>query len=223
MRAYILTIDGQPRNSGLIASCEAAGIAAEVVIGVRGSALTPDELREQYDERASVFTLDRPMGRGEIGCALGHRQIVERFLAEQDDDWAVVLEDDAEVGQHLRAARDLARVGDAIGVAVGKPLAGIADAVRVAVRLSGVRHRGAVVAAVEDTVPVRVRHARIHRDHELEHALAEGSVRAAHARAELPVDLPAGGKVGHVEMPDEHAELASTRRGAVTAASSTGR
>lgn len=108
MRAYILTIDGQPRNTGLIASCEAAGIAAEVVIGVRGSALTPDELREQYDERASVFTLDRPMGRGEIGCALGHRQIVERFLAEQDDDWAVVLEDDAEVGQHLRAARDLA-------------------------------------------------------------------------------------------------------------------
>lgn len=107
MRAYILTIDGQPRNDGLIGSCEAAGIPVEVVIGVRGSALTDVEVRERYDERASVFTLDRPMGRGEIGCALGHRQIVEHFLATGGDDWAVVLEDDAQVGDHLRAARDL--------------------------------------------------------------------------------------------------------------------
>lgn len=107
MRAFILTVDGRPRNPGLVSGCEAHGVDAEVVTGVLGSTLTHAQLRERYSERGSVFTLDRPLGPGEIGCALGHRQIVEQFAWQTDDRWAIVLEDDAVIERHLAAVVDL--------------------------------------------------------------------------------------------------------------------
>lgn len=107
MRAYVLTVDGRPRNPDLVSGSLASGVPAEVVTGVLGSALTDGQLRERYSRRSSKFTLDRPLGRGEIGCALGHRQIMEQFASQSDDPWAIVLEDDAVLGDDLAAVGDL--------------------------------------------------------------------------------------------------------------------
>lgn len=48
---------------------------------------------EEYLE-TNFYSLKRPLTNGEIGCSLSHIKVYDDFLAS-DDDWLLVLEDDA--------------------------------------------------------------------------------------------------------------------------------
>jgi glycosyl transferase, family 25 len=61
---------------------------------VDGHALSPSDLEKIYDPKLAEKSYGRPLALPEIGCALSHRLVYERMLAERLE-YALVLEDDA--------------------------------------------------------------------------------------------------------------------------------
>jgi glycosyl transferase family 25 len=76
------------------------GFNVEWVAGVRGSALSADELAADYDEAGTIALAGRPLYPGEIGCSLSHRGIYRKMM-ERHEPFAAILEDDALVGDRF--------------------------------------------------------------------------------------------------------------------------
>lgn len=70
------------------------GLDAQISYGVDGRALTPTQLSQIYSVKRAIRIMKRELSPMEVGCALGHRKIYEKFL-ETGAEWALVLEEDS--------------------------------------------------------------------------------------------------------------------------------
>jgi glycosyl transferase family 25 len=88
MKAYYINLDRSvSRRDWFERQARRLGVEFERVAAVDAAALPESELA-QLRSTASV-----PLSAGEIGCFLSHRRIWQ-MIAERDDDWAFVAEDD---------------------------------------------------------------------------------------------------------------------------------
>lgn len=90
---YLINLDGSDeRLASASGQLVAAGVDFQRVPAFDGRKLRIEEFPD-YDPRAALRYLGRPMRGGEIGCYLSHLDCARRFLAT-DAAQAVVLEDD---------------------------------------------------------------------------------------------------------------------------------
>ncbi|GAA4335162.1 glycosyltransferase family 25 protein [Pigmentiphaga soli] len=102
MHVYVISLaDAAARRGDIVRQLEAAGLPFTIFDAVDGRALGADELARCYDGDAARRQY-RDMSRGEIGCALSHLGVYRRLL-EEGRPWALVLEDDAQLGERLPA------------------------------------------------------------------------------------------------------------------------
>lgn len=89
MRTYSINLPAATgRRQNIIEQARRFNLDLEIVEGVDGRQLTDEELR------ASIYDPDRnQLAKGEIGCALSHLRVYEKFLSTGDD-FAYVTEDD---------------------------------------------------------------------------------------------------------------------------------
>lgn len=82
------------RRAFMAKQLKAAGMSFEIFDAVNGKALTSEEVAAAYDDAGARVIQQRPLSRGEIGCALSHvsvyREVISRRLSA-----ALILEDDA--------------------------------------------------------------------------------------------------------------------------------
>lgn len=99
---FIICLQRNPRCAALRARLEEWGIPYEVIAATDVRALTRAEIAALYDERRAIRRVGRPMGPGEIGCALSHRSVY-RTMMERGIPLALILEEDAVPGPHFKA------------------------------------------------------------------------------------------------------------------------
>ncbi len=93
---YLINLDGSDeRLASARRQLEGAGVAFQRVPAFDGRKLRIEQFPD-YDPRAALHYLGRPMRGGEIGCYLSHLDCARRFLAT-DAPHAVVLEDDMQL------------------------------------------------------------------------------------------------------------------------------
>jgi glycosyl transferase family 25 len=73
-----------------------------MVDAVEGIALDQATLEAIYDEHSAIRRVGRPLGPGEIGCALSHRSVY-RMIVERGIALALVLEEDAILGPQFKS------------------------------------------------------------------------------------------------------------------------
>ena len=94
MRAYVINLPSSTdRRRRTEDQLRRAGMQYEVVEAIDGKRLTVTERSELVDERR-VAAYPRWLTPGMIGCALSHWHVYQR-IAEDSDETALVLEDDA--------------------------------------------------------------------------------------------------------------------------------
>lgn len=99
----VLSLDGEDaRRAPLLERLAALGLPFEVFIGIDGRKGLPPRWEAEIDRNAALRQIGREMTDGEFACALSHREIYRNILSKG---WggAVVLEDDAIIGQHFDA------------------------------------------------------------------------------------------------------------------------
>ena len=119
---FVLGVPGRYRGTVLEQDLNARGFPAERLDAPDATLWTSDDVTRVYDSVASRIVMYREMTPPEIACAVGHRQFVRR-KAEDDDEWAILLEDDTRiVGDlaelvpllaHLSGRRAVVLLGDA--------------------------------------------------------------------------------------------------------------
>lgn len=92
---YLINLDGSDeRLREASAQLEAAGLAFQRVPAFDGRKLRIEEFPD-YDAKAAISYMGRPLRGGEIGCYLSHLEAARQFLAS-DAPYGLVLEDDIE-------------------------------------------------------------------------------------------------------------------------------
>jgi glycosyl transferase family 25 len=99
--AYVINLprSAERRRFMEVHLAEFPGIDTLFVEAVNGAALGAAEMQASYDEAKACLYKRRPLTRGEIGCALSHRNCYLRMLAEQRP-YVLVLEDDIILSAH---------------------------------------------------------------------------------------------------------------------------
>lgn len=96
MPVYLINLDGSDqRLRHATAQLESEGIAFERVAAFDGRALRIDQFPD-YDGKAAMAYMGRPLRGGEIGCYLSHLDCARRFLASGAR-IGLVLEDDMQL------------------------------------------------------------------------------------------------------------------------------
>jgi len=95
------------RRSSITGQLSALGLPFELVPGVYGAALSPQELESNYDDRKARWRMARSLVPAELGCALSHLKVYRQMI-DRRVPCALVLEDDvrlpAELGSVLEAS-----------------------------------------------------------------------------------------------------------------------
>jgi GR25 family glycosyltransferase involved in LPS biosynthesis len=99
---FIISLQSNPRCGALRARLEKWAIPYEMVAATDARELTSREIAALYDERRAIKRVGRPMGRGEIGCALSHRGVYQTMI-ERRIPLALILEEDAVPGPDFKA------------------------------------------------------------------------------------------------------------------------
>ena len=87
------------RREHMVEQLHRLGIKAEFVPAVDGRTLSPSE-RAAYDRNKALRIYGVEMMDSEIGCYLSHFRLYERMV-DEDIGFALVLEDDVEIGPEL--------------------------------------------------------------------------------------------------------------------------
>lgn len=134
MKCYFINLaSAGERRRHMYAVFSAQGLALERIEGVLGAALPPEEIAAFHARSLTVRPDQDRLGPGEIGCLMSHLAVLRR-IAEGDEPWAVVLEDDVHISP------DLARfVGDDSWIPAD------CDVVRLETNLRSIRRTGPVV------------------------------------------------------------------------------
>lgn len=91
---YLINLDdSKDRLNKSSKRLEAQGIEFQRVSGIRGASLSKEELLENYSPTLNRKEYYYPLSPSQIGCYMSHRK-AWRKIAEGDDDFGVVLEDD---------------------------------------------------------------------------------------------------------------------------------
>ena len=88
----------EQRRDAISAHLRALGLASEIVPAVDGHTLSNHDLAEVYSASSALTHIGRALAPSEIGCALSHLRLYRRMVTENIDR-AVILEDDAVVGE----------------------------------------------------------------------------------------------------------------------------
>jgi glycosyl transferase family 25 len=99
---FVIFLEQHPRCAALCAALEHSGIPFEMILATNVRAAAPYEVQAVYDEDRAIRRVGRSMGRGEIGCALSHRDVYRRML-DRGIPLALVLEEDAIPGPHFKS------------------------------------------------------------------------------------------------------------------------
>lgn len=98
---YVLSlVHDRTRRAAVQRELGGQGLAFSFVDAVDGQELTEEDLARSYDPARNVHDYKRPLSRGEIACALGHRAIWQRII-EEEASTALVCEDDLLASAHL--------------------------------------------------------------------------------------------------------------------------
>ncbi|KAA0181389.1 glycosyltransferase family 25 protein [Cupriavidus gilardii] len=110
--AYVINMEhAAERRARIGAQLDELGVPYRLFHAVDGRRLDDGEVAKHYNETAAR-TEYRPLSRGELGCALSHLGVYRQML-EDGSPFALVLEDDAALGDALPATLDaLARTLD---------------------------------------------------------------------------------------------------------------
>jgi glycosyl transferase family 25 len=81
--------------------CDKFNLEVEFICAVNGNDLTKTEIDNIYDKNNSLKNIDRELTKGEIGCALSHRNIYQKMVDENINQ-AIILEDDARFNQNFK-------------------------------------------------------------------------------------------------------------------------
>lgn len=91
---FVIALANSTRAPRLRDRLTELGIPFEQIDAVNGRHLDADTIAEVYEEKRAIRRTGRPLGRGEIGCAMSHRNVY-RLMVERDIALALVLEEDA--------------------------------------------------------------------------------------------------------------------------------
>ena len=94
MKVFVLGIEQSFRGDALVSHLGQKGLETEISYGVDGRTLTHSQLSSMYSSKRAIRIMERELTPMEVGCALGHRIIYEKFL-KTDAEWALVLEEDS--------------------------------------------------------------------------------------------------------------------------------
>jgi len=95
---FVISLPGSPRRKRIARSLSDLGVPFYFVDAIEGHAMTEIALHAVYDEARTLKHIGRSLGRGEVGCALSHRQVY-RTMVDGGLACAIVLEDDAILGE----------------------------------------------------------------------------------------------------------------------------
>jgi GR25 family glycosyltransferase involved in LPS biosynthesis len=94
MRIFVITLpDSTSRQESVKSQLHALNLPFEFFEGVDGRKISDDEIAKYYDTKRANKYLGRDITKGEIGCALSHKNIYEKLIANNIQR-AIVLEDD---------------------------------------------------------------------------------------------------------------------------------
>jgi len=114
MQIFVINLEkDRARRVWITGQLNTLGLPFELVSGVYGAALSPEELKLHYDDGKAKWRMARSLVPAEIGCALSHVKVYRQMVARRVP-YALILEDDValpkELGDVLEAC---ARVVDA--------------------------------------------------------------------------------------------------------------
>jgi hypothetical protein len=89
INAYILSLDGKPRNEELIPQLHSIGVTTILISGT-----TVDRTQTYLRSAHRSKIRSAKMNKFELACAFGHNEMYRRAL-ERHDDFALFFEDDA--------------------------------------------------------------------------------------------------------------------------------
>jgi glycosyl transferase family 25 len=100
-KAFVVSLAGSADRRRLMAGqLDQPGFPAwEFLDAVEGRKLSAEELQRRYDADAARARYGKELSLGHIGCALSHLEAYRRMQSE-DLDAALILEDDALIGEH---------------------------------------------------------------------------------------------------------------------------
>ena len=109
---YLINLD---ESKDRLAACDQLltqhGLVYERVPAVLGKALSESEIAKVYDQEANRKSHYRTLSQGEIGCYLSHRECWRR-IAESDEPYGIVLEDDINITGDVAKAIELIKQVD---------------------------------------------------------------------------------------------------------------
>jgi GR25 family glycosyltransferase involved in LPS biosynthesis len=94
MKIFVITLPAATmRQESIKSQLNALNLTFEFFPGADGRKLGNDEILKYYDTKKANKYLGRDLTRGEIGCALSHKHIYEKMIADNIQR-TIVLEDD---------------------------------------------------------------------------------------------------------------------------------
>jgi len=91
---YIINLEKDKiKKNHMINICKKYGLKPIIISAIDGKSLTDNELKEITLKQESIKTIGRELTNSEIGCALSHKLIYEKIIAENIEN-ALILEDD---------------------------------------------------------------------------------------------------------------------------------
>jgi GR25 family glycosyltransferase involved in LPS biosynthesis len=84
------------RGQGLLSRLQALGISCTFVEGIDARVAPAGALGSRVDQKAALLAYGPRLSDGVVACAIGHQMMYRRFV-ESHADWALILEDDAEL------------------------------------------------------------------------------------------------------------------------------
>jgi len=80
--------------------CAKYGLQPEFIEAVDGKSLTVEDMAKTYSNALAIEKLGRELSKGEIGCALSHKNVYKKMI-DENIEMALILEDDVDFDNKL--------------------------------------------------------------------------------------------------------------------------
>lgn len=107
VKSYIIHLERSTERAPLVARLKDALPNASVVSAVYGRDVPPDDVKRLTSDQISGKPYPFKLLPGELGCFLSHRKVWNKFI-QSGEDYAIVSEDDAVLGQDFAKSLNLA-------------------------------------------------------------------------------------------------------------------